>query len=348
MQSYSPCDDQGVTDNELDSEHFGSKRSVSVRGKKLVPHRTVRDTGGSSISSPKGLTNGPQNGRSGFGRGNGQVNSVLSDSKCQLGRQHRQQQQQQMSSSFGTSEDDSEDQSDSRVSYQLKSPLSPVLRKRRDQQKQQMLNSEKSTSLAGSRPNSSTNRQNAKTASRSHVKKVLVDAIESAGGEMLLEKLLEIFNQEFMIKRLGKHPVPLAKLSQLIENLKSDQLIIDGDVVMLRQTTTERLIHQQQQQEAVEAAAAAEAAGENAVVVYDCSTQTDETLFQGASDEKYNSLLERIEKLENTLLSKQSMMFDHLLTVANELVDAFQTNLNGKSGLYHKNNNNTETAVSKL
>ena len=98
-----------------------------------------------------------------------------------------------------------------------------------------------------------------------------------------------------MIKRLGKHPVPLAKLSQLIENLKSDQLIIDGDVVMLRQTTTERLIHQQQQQEAVEAAA--EAAGENAVVVYDCSTQTDETLFQGASDEKYNSLLERIEKL---------------------------------------------------
>ena len=42
------------------------------------------------------------------------------------------------------------------------------------------------------------------------------------------------------------------------------------------------------------------------------------------------------------------MMFDHLLTVANELVDAFQTNLNGKSGLYHKNNNNTETAVSKL
>ena len=98
-----------------------------------------------------------------------------------------------MSSSFGTSEDDSEDQSDSRVSYQLKSPLSPVLRKRRDQQKQQMLNSEKSTSLAGSRPNSSTNRQNAKTASRSHVKKVLVDAIESAGGEMLLEKLLEVF-----------------------------------------------------------------------------------------------------------------------------------------------------------
>ena len=40
-------------------------------------------------------------------------------------------------------------------------------------------------------------------------------------------------------------------------------------------------------------------------------------------------------------------MFDQLLTVASELVDAFQTNLNGKS-LYHKNNNNTETTVSKL
>ena len=38
----SPCDDQIGSDNELDSEHFGSKRSVSVRGKKLVPHRTVR------------------------------------------------------------------------------------------------------------------------------------------------------------------------------------------------------------------------------------------------------------------------------------------------------------------
>ena len=38
-------------------------------------------------------------------------------------------------------------------------------------------------------------------------------------------------------------------------------------------------------------------------------------------------------------------MFDQLLTVASELVDAFQTNLDGKS-LYH--NNNTETTVSKL
>ena len=54
-----------------------------------------------------------------------------------------------------------------------------------------MLNSEKSASLAGSRPNSSINRQN-KTASRSHVKKVLVDAINSHGGEMLLEKLLDV------------------------------------------------------------------------------------------------------------------------------------------------------------
>lgn len=336
MQSYSPCDDQGVTDNELDSEHFGSKRSVSVRGKKLVPHRTVRD------SSPKGINtsssnNGATNGRSGFGRGNGQVN-VSDQQKCQLGNnRQRQQQHQQMSSSFGTSDESEEDQS----VYQPKSPLSPVLRKRRDQQKQQMLNSEKSASLAGSRPNSSINRQSNKTASRSHVKKVLVDAIESAGGEMLLEKLLEIFNQEFMIKRLGKHPVPLAKLSQLIENLKSDQLIIDGDVVMLRTTERSSLIEHNETAEA--------AGGDNAVVVYDCSTQTDESLFQGMkSDEKYNSLLERIEKLENTLLSKQSMMFDHLLTVANELVDAFQTNMNGKSGLYHKNNNNTETAVSKL
>ena len=59
-----------------------------------------------------------------------------------------------------------------------------------------MLNSEKSASLAGSRPNSSINRQN-KTASRSHVKKVLVDAINSHGGEMLLEKLLDVSKTSF-------------------------------------------------------------------------------------------------------------------------------------------------------
>lgn len=208
---------------------------------------------------------------------------------------------------------------------QAKSPLSPVLRKRRDQQKQQMLNSEKSASLAGSRPNSSINRQN-KTASRSHVKKVLVDAINSHGGEMLLEKLLDIFNQEFMIKRLGKHAVPLPKLIQLIENLKSSELIINGDVVLIKKEETIQSPTNQ---------------------CVDCATQTEETLFQGTSDEKVQLLVERLDKLENTLLSKQSMMFDQLLTVASELVDAFQTNLNGKS-LYHKNNNNTETTVSKL
>ena len=62
-----------------------------------------------------------------------------------------------------------------------------------------MLNSEKSASLAGSRPNSSINRQN-KTASRSHVKKVLVDAINSHGGEMLLEKLLDVSKNLFRTK----------------------------------------------------------------------------------------------------------------------------------------------------
>ena len=62
-----------------------------------------------------------------------------------------------------------------------------------------MLNSEKSVSLAGSRPNSSINRQN-KTASRSHVKKVLVDAINSHGGEMLLEKLLDVSKNLFRTK----------------------------------------------------------------------------------------------------------------------------------------------------
>ena len=107
--------------------------------------------------------------------------------------------------------------------------------------------------------------------------------------------VFKIFNQEFMIKRLGKHPVPLAKLSQLIENLKSDQLIIDGDVVMLR-TTERSLIEHNETAEA--------AGGDNAVVVYDCSTQTDESLFQGMkSDEKYNSLLERIEKLGESIKS---------------------------------------------
>ena len=62
-----------------------------------------------------------------------------------------------------------------------------------------MLNSEKSASLAGSRPNSSINRQN-KTASRSHVTKVLVDAINSHGGEMLLEKLLDVSKTLFRTK----------------------------------------------------------------------------------------------------------------------------------------------------
>ena len=67
-----------------------------------------------------------------------------------------------------------------------------MLRKRRDQYKQQMLNSERSASLAGSRPNSSvTNRQKSE-ATRHHVKKLLVDAVEDAGGEILLEKLLEV------------------------------------------------------------------------------------------------------------------------------------------------------------
>ena len=61
------------------------------------------------------------------------------------------------------------------------------------------LNSEKSASLAGSRPNSSINRQN-KTASRSHVTKVLVDAINSHGGEMLLEKLLDVSKTLFRTK----------------------------------------------------------------------------------------------------------------------------------------------------
>ena len=102
-----------------------------------------------------------------------------------------------------------------------------------------------------------------------------------------------------MIRRLGKHPVPLAKLSQLIENLKSDQLIIDGDVVMLRTTERSSLIEHNETAEAVAAAG-----GDNAVVVYDCSTQTDESLFQGMkSDEKYNSLLERIEKLGESIKS---------------------------------------------
>ena len=80
--------------------------------------------------------------------------------------------------------------SEKKIQVQKVDPFQ-VLRKRRDQQKQQMLNNEKSASLARSRPNSSINRLN-KTASRSHVKKILVDEINSHGGKMLLEKLLDV------------------------------------------------------------------------------------------------------------------------------------------------------------
>ena len=80
-----------------------------------------------------------------------------------------------------------------------------------------------------------------------------------------------------MIKRLGKHAVPLPKLIQLIENLKSSELIIDGDVVSIKK---EELIESPTNQRV------------------DCATQTEETLFQGTtSDEKVQLLIERIDKL---------------------------------------------------
>ena len=79
-----------------------------------------------------------------------------------------------------------------------------------------------------------------------------------------------------MIKRLGKHAVPLPKLVQLIENLKSSELIIDGDVVMIKKEKIESPTNQS----------------------VDCATQTEETLFQGTtSDEKVQLLIERIDKL---------------------------------------------------
>ena len=79
-----------------------------------------------------------------------------------------------------------------------------------------------------------------------------------------------------MIKRLGKHAVPLPKLVQLIENLKSSELIIDGDVVMIKKEKIESPTNQG----------------------VDCATQTEETLFQGTtSDEKVQLLIERIDKL---------------------------------------------------
>ena len=80
-----------------------------------------------------------------------------------------------------------------------------------------------------------------------------------------------------MIKRLGKHAVPLPKLIQLIENLKSSELIIDGDVVSIKK---EKLIESPTNQRV------------------DCATQTEETLFQGTtSDEKVQLLVERLDKL---------------------------------------------------
>ena len=79
-----------------------------------------------------------------------------------------------------------------------------------------------------------------------------------------------------MIKRLGKHAVPLPKLVQLIENLKSSELIIDGDVVIIKKEKIESPTNQS----------------------VDCATQTEETLFQGTtSDEKVQLLVERLDKL---------------------------------------------------
>ena len=79
-----------------------------------------------------------------------------------------------------------------------------------------------------------------------------------------------------MIKRLGKHAVPLPKLIQLIENLKSSELIIDGDVVSIKKELIESPTNQR----------------------VDCATQTEETLFQGTtSDEKVQLLVERLDKL---------------------------------------------------
>ena len=141
IYSLSPCDDQIGSENELDSEHFGSKRSVSVRGKKLAPHRNVRGnlvlyfiynktlTNQSVIDTPsfeeqpKGIIQ-PSNRPTGFGRGQGMVNS---EAKCHIGR-HR-----QSSSSFGSSDSDQSDgrlmtrcQQRSSSQQQSKSPLSPA------------------------------------------------------------------------------------------------------------------------------------------------------------------------------------------------------------------------------
>jgi len=296
MQSYS--DDPGVSDQELDA--FGPKRSVSVRD--------------SFDEAPKGVSGAVSRTPGGFGRGQG---GKLIE-KSNLGSRIRAQ-------SSSSLESDSDAPSVNNMVNRInrnQSPLSPVLRKRRDQYKQQMLNSERSASLAGSRPNSSvTNRQKSE-ATRYHVKKLLVDAVEDAGGEILLEKLLEIFNTEFIIKRLGKSPVPLAKLSEIIERIKENDLVVDGDKLKLRC---------KQKQAAAKC--------------IDQSTQTDDDLFQGTtSDEKFNALLERIEKLENTFLLKQSKMEDRLFKLAEGLLEVFPANMSG----CHINNNIPETTISKV
>ena len=67
----------------------------------------------------------------------------------------------------------------------------------------------------------------------------------------------------------------MAKLSEIIERIKENDLVVDGDKLKLRC---------KQKQAATKC--------------IDQSTQTDDDLFQGTtSDEKFNALLERIEKL---------------------------------------------------
>ena len=98
-----------------------------------------------------------------------------------------------------------------------------------------------------------------------------------------------------MIKRLGKHAVPLPKLVQLIENLKSSELIINGDVVMIKKEKIESPTNQS----------------------VDCATQTEETLFQGTtSDEKVQLLVERLDKLgTQSVLIQNVVQLTHIYSV---------------------------------